>query len=57
MSLPEGATVRYTLTAKAKNGRTWTATGTTQIWTTNLAYESGFEPVILRIEEDLAPPR
>jgi hypothetical protein len=53
--LPEGSTVKYTLTAKAKNGRGWSATGTTQIWTTNLAYESGFDPVILHLTDDLVP--
>ena len=57
MRLPEGATVKYTVTAKAKNGQAWTATGSAQIWTTNLAYESGFEPVALLLEETLAPPR
>jgi hypothetical protein len=57
MSLPEGATVKYTLAARAKNGRGWAASGTTQIWTTRLAYEGGFEPVILQIEEDLEPER
>jgi hypothetical protein len=57
LTLPEGATVKYTLTAKAKSGKSWTASGSTQIWTTNLAYESGFEPVILRITDDLVPPK
>jgi hypothetical protein len=42
--------------AKAKNGQSWAASGTTQIWTTNLAYEGGFEPVILQFAEELAPP-
>ncbi|MCX7028564.1 MAG: cadherin-like beta sandwich domain-containing protein, partial [Spirochaetes bacterium] len=56
MSLPEGATVKYTLAAKAKNGQGWAASGTTQIWTTNLAYEGGFEPVILQFAEELVPP-
>ena len=52
-SLPEGSTVKYILTAKAKSGKAWQAAGTAQIWTTNLAYEGGFEPVILRIADDL----
>jgi hypothetical protein len=55
MRLPEGATVKYTVTAKAKNGQAWSATGSAQIWTTNLAYEAGFEPVALLLEETLAP--
>jgi hypothetical protein len=53
-NLPEGGTVRYTLSAKAKNGAAWSAAGTAQIWTTNLAYEGGFEPVVLRLADDLA---
>jgi hypothetical protein len=57
LSLPEGATVKYTLVAKAKSGKGWTASGSTQIWTTNLAYEAGFEPVILRITDDLVAPK
>jgi hypothetical protein len=57
MSLPEGATVMYTLTARARNGKGWAATGTTQVWTTSLASDGGFEPVILRFGEDLAPQR
>ncbi len=52
-SLPEGSTIKYTLTAKAKNGALWSATGTTQIWTTTLAYEGGFAPVTLYIGDDL----
>jgi hypothetical protein len=57
LSLPEGATVKYTLTAKAKSGKSWTASGSAQIWTTNLAYEAGFEPVVLLITDDLVPPK
>jgi hypothetical protein len=57
LSLPEGATVKYTLAAKAKSGKTWTASGSTQIWTTNLAYEGGFEPVVLSITDDLVAPK
>ncbi len=57
MTLPEGATVKYTLTARARNGVNWTASGTTQVWTTNLDSRDGFEPVILRFGEYLAPPR
>ena len=56
-NLPEGGTVRYTLTAKAKNGAAWSATGTAQIWTTNLAYEGGFASVVLRLADDLAPAK
>ena len=57
LALPEGATVKYTLNAKAKSGKVWTTTGSTQIWTTNLAYEVGFEPVTLLITDDLVPPK
>jgi hypothetical protein len=57
MSLPEGATVKYTLTAAARSGREWSAAGTTQVWTTKLAYDGGFEPVVLQFSEILAPPR
>ncbi|MCX7031707.1 MAG: cadherin-like beta sandwich domain-containing protein, partial [Spirochaetes bacterium] len=56
-SLPEGGSVKYTLMAKAKNGRAWSTTGTVQIWTTNLAYEGGFDPVILRLVDDLVPAK
>ena len=57
MSLPEGATVKYSLTAKARNGKGWAASGTTQVWTTTPAPTGGFEPVILRFGERLAPQR
>jgi hypothetical protein len=57
MSLPEGAMVKYTLTATARSGKGWAITGSTQVWTTNLAYEGGFEPVVLQFSENLAPPR
>jgi hypothetical protein len=56
-NLPEGAAVRYTLTAKAKNGKGWSATGTTEVWTTRIAEGGGFEPVVLQFGEDLRPPR
>ena len=55
MSVPEGAEVGYALTAQAKNGRTWSATGQAQVWTTRLRYEGGFEPVLLPISDELAP--
>jgi hypothetical protein len=57
MSLTEGATVKYTLTARARNGKGWAASGTTQVWTTSLTADGGFEPVILRFGEYLAPQR
>ncbi len=53
VQLPEGAQVRYVLTAKAKNGKAWTAKGTDEVWTTNIAYAGGFEPVVLTIADDL----
>jgi hypothetical protein len=57
MSLPEGATVGYTLTAKAKNGRLWQAAGTTLVRTTLLDYNAGFAPVLLFIADDLMEKR
>jgi hypothetical protein len=53
VTLPEGATVKYTLTAKGKNGKGWTASGTAEVWTTNLDAGGGFEPVVLQFGEDL----
>ena len=57
ISLPEGATVKYTLAAKAKNGQGWTASGTAEIWTTRITDEGGFEPVVLQLGESLKPPK
>ena len=57
ISLPEGATVKYTLTAKAKNGKGWIASGTAEIWTTRLDDGGGFEPVVLQFGEDLRPSK
>jgi hypothetical protein len=57
VNLPEGATVKYTLTAKAKNGKGWTASGTTEVWTIGLDEKGGFEPVVLQFGEDLRPPK
>jgi hypothetical protein len=53
--VPEGATVRYLLSATAKNGKVWTATGTAQAWTTDPAYPSGFQPVLIAVSDDLQP--
>lgn len=55
MLVPEGVTVKYVLTAKSKNGRLWTATDTTQVWTTKISYPTGFMPVLLLVSDDLAP--
>jgi hypothetical protein len=52
ISLPEGATVRYALSAATKDGRGWSITGTTVVLTTTLAYDGGFEPVVLRLGEE-----
>ncbi len=54
MRVPEGATVTYVLSAKAKNGKTWKANATTQVWTTQTAYAGGFQPVMLLVSDDLA---
>jgi hypothetical protein len=54
MSLPEGATVGYTLTARAKNGKIWQVSGTTVVRTTMLDYNAGFAPVLLFLADDLA---
>jgi hypothetical protein len=53
MSLPEGATVGYTLTARARNGKIWQVTGTTVVRTTMLDYNAGFAPVLLFLADDL----
>jgi len=55
IQVPEGATVKYVLSATAKNGKAWTAAGTAQVWTTDPAYPTGFQPVILPVSDDLAP--
>jgi hypothetical protein len=57
LQVPEGATVTYVLTAKAKNGKSWSATGTTQVWTTQMRYPEGFQPVLLFVTDDLRPGR
>ena len=54
MGVPEGSTVRYAMTARAANGREWTATGQAEVWTTRLRYEGGFQPVLLPISDELA---
>jgi len=53
--IPEGATVRYLLSATAKNGKAWTAEGSAQVWTTQPAYPSGFQPVVIAVSDDLEP--
>ena len=57
IQVPEGALVRYILTATAKNGRVWTAVGQAQVWTTAMAYPAGFLPVFLPVADDLAPAK
>ncbi|MBA7471103.1 hypothetical protein ES707_06398 [subsurface metagenome] len=47
MELPEGASVRYLLQAKAKNGRVWQADGIAEVWTTRLNYAGGFNPAVM----------
>jgi Cadherin-like beta sandwich domain len=54
LSVPEGSAVAYTLTARAVNGRIWTAAGQGEVWTTRLRYEGGFEPVLLPIADALS---
>jgi hypothetical protein len=51
--VPEGAVVRYLLTAVAKNGKVWKASGTVQVWTTQPGYPSGFSPVFLSLADEL----
>jgi hypothetical protein len=53
--VPEGATLKYMLTVKAKNGRSWTASGTMQAWTLRMASPGAFQPLILELADDLAP--
>ena len=53
--VPEGDRVRYLLSAKSKNGKVWTASGVTQVWTTMMSYPTGFQPVLLSVADDLAP--
>ena len=43
------------MSATARNGRVWTASGTTDVWTTKLRYDGGFESPILNITQDLVP--
>jgi hypothetical protein len=54
IQVPEGATVRYILSAKAKNGKVWTASGVTQVWTTMMSYPAGFQPVLLFAADELS---
>lgn len=55
VQVTEGATVRYTLTATARNGRVWRASGTAQVWTTTPQYAGGFQPVTLALADELTP--
>ena len=54
MSLPEGATVGFTLTAQAKSGKAWQVAGTTVVRTVSLDYAAGYSPALLFIADDLA---
>lgn len=54
IQVPEGAHVRYLLSAKSKNGKVWSASGVTQVWTTMMSYPTGFQPVLLVAADDLA---
>jgi hypothetical protein len=53
LRLPEGAQVAYNMAAKARGGKTWQATGTSQVWTTSPAYNGGFENVVLAMLDEL----
>jgi hypothetical protein len=53
--LPEGAAVKYVLTATAKNGKLWSASGTTQAWTVKPQYPAGFQPALVFLADELAP--
>jgi hypothetical protein len=57
LTAPEGTTVKYVLSARAKNGKVWSATGTTAVWTTTMRYPAGFQPVLILVEDDLAPEK
>ena len=54
IQVPEGAVVKYFITAVAKNGKAWKATGSAQVWTTLMNYPTGFQPVILPLSDDLS---
>jgi hypothetical protein len=54
IKVPEGARLRYLLSARSKNGKVWTASGVTQAWTTMMSYPTGFQPVLLLVADDLA---
>jgi hypothetical protein len=53
LELPEGAQVTYRLAAKARDGKAWQVSGTSQVWTTAPAYNGGFEPVVLPMLDEL----
>jgi hypothetical protein len=53
--VPEGVAVQCILTATAKNGKVWMAVGQAQVWTTAMAYQGGFQPVVLPVADDLEP--
>jgi hypothetical protein len=55
VQLPEGATVKYVFSVKGRNGRMWSASGTTQVWTVKPLYPTGFQPASLSLADDLAP--
>jgi hypothetical protein len=47
--------VKYVLTATAKNGKLWSASGTTQAWTVKPQYPAGFQPALVFLADELAP--
>ena len=57
ITLSEGMQVRYTLTARTADGGAWTASGLAPVWTTQLRYEGGFEPVYLPLVDSLSAAR
>lgn len=54
IQVPEGATVKYILSARSKNGKVWTVSGVTQVWTTMMSYSTGFQPVLLFVADELS---
>ena len=53
VTLIEGSTVGYLMSAKLRNGEVWQTAGTTEIWSMKQSYEGGFEPVVLQLLDDL----
>ena len=51
--VPEGDRFSYLMTARARNGRLWSSEGISTAWTTMLAYDGGFEPILLVLDDEL----